>query len=94
MSVAEFVGQICELSGEQKNQKKTMKDAVMKRAVECIELGDGVWGRGPEFCVGEGKGKDADMKKAVGHNLGKIGWDGTRGDTRPSVWVATEVVTK
>lgn len=94
MSVAEFVGQVCVLSGEQKKQKKTMKDAVMKRAVECIELGDGVWGSGPEFCVGEGRGKDADMKKAVGHTLGKIGWDSTRGEARPSVWVATEVVTK
>lgn len=94
MTVAEFVGQICQLSDEQKTQKKDMKNATMKRVIECIELGDGVWGRGPEFCVGEGRGRDEDMKKAVGNALAKIGWDDSRGESRPPVWVSTEVVTK
>lgn len=94
MSVAEFIEQICELSHEQKQKKKTMKDVVSKRVVECVELGGGIWGRASEYCIGEGKGKDAAMKKAVELNLAKISWDESRGTTSPPIWVATQVVTK
>jgi hypothetical protein len=92
LALGEFIGQIYELSSEQKRYRRSMKNAVLKRVIECVELGDGMWGRGSEFCVGEGRGKDADMKKVVALSLEKIGWDSKRGDSSPPVWVATEVV--
>ncbi|KAK2763776.1 hypothetical protein FQN54_009393 [Arachnomyces sp. PD_36] len=94
ISLGEFINQICELSNDQKRQGKTMADASWQRIVECVELGEGLWGRGSEYYTGEGKSSDENMKRVVGLSLEKLGWDSKHGNGSPPIWVATQVILK
>ncbi|KAL1854153.1 hypothetical protein Plec18170_004917 [Paecilomyces lecythidis] len=63
----------------------------VKGVVECIELGDGCWLRGPEYWMGKGKGEADAMKEKVKKTVGSIGWDEKRGSVAKPVWLAVVV---
>ncbi|KAJ9291631.1 hypothetical protein DTO021C3_988 [Paecilomyces variotii] len=84
LSLSELIEKVCVVDCP---EGKT----AVKGIVECIELGDGCWLRGPEFWMGKGKGEEDAMKGKVKKTLASIGWDEKRGSVAKPVWLAVVV---
>ncbi|KKA23472.1 hypothetical protein T310_2538 [Rasamsonia emersonii CBS 393.64] len=98
LTVAEFMRRACFYHHHHRSGKHTgimdpgaAGDRVYAYCItECIELGDGRWGRGQEFCIAAGGGDRCLQAEVQSLTLADVGWDETRA-TKP-VWIATTVV--
>ncbi|PGH21581.1 hypothetical protein AJ80_03141 [Polytolypa hystricis UAMH7299] len=86
MTVKELIKQLCPSKGPGGQRVKA------RGITECLEAGDGVWLKGGEYWIGDGKGSEEDMKKRVDWTLAKLGWDEKRGTSAQPVWLSRHLV--